>query len=149
MWLGSGDEGIDMGTTGVRTGRSSRTVLLAVATAIVSCLTLLGAPGIAGAAGSQSAIEAAPGKGLLFQLDCDDLARVTTWIQQRQQVIDGDASVRGSTAWVRATLAAAQAAGNVRRVAHLQKVLDRREKHPQFAGRLLTRVKAAEAAKGC
>ena len=88
-------------------------------------------------------------QGLLFQLSCEDLQKVEDWIVQKRAIISADATVRGSTLWVQAKLAEARAAGNTKRVEHLQRVLDRRAAHPDLGAKLLARVQRVELAKSC
>ena len=102
---------------------------------VVASPTALAAP----AADTSSAASPAKG-GWLGVLSCGDLTKAAVWVQHRITVIGGDATVKGSTAWVQAELTKAQAAGDTERVARLQKLLDFRAAHPDHWQHLLTRL---------
>ena len=87
--------------------------------------------------------------GLLASFSCEDIQKVEAWVQNRITTFAADANTKGSTAWVQAQLAAAQAAGDSTAAAKWQTVVDARAAHPDRWQNALTRVQKVEAYRSC
>ena len=106
--------------------------------------------GMASAASADAAGFGPLGKaGLLASFSCEDIQKVEAWVQNRITTFAADANTKGSTAWLQAQLAAAQAAGDSTAAAKWQKVVDARAAHPDRWQNALTRVQKVEAYRSC